>query len=126
MINTALIRAIGISLVGLLFILTIFFGARSGLRRAQSMAVLDNVTQLKQAIDFFRSDNNRYPSAVEFASAATMGVYLEPFPAHDFISDVCQHSYTYRYVNQQRYELSYCIQTGVRGVTEGTHLFTNN
>ncbi len=126
MINSALIRAIAIGMVGLLFILIIFFGVQSGLRRAQSGTVLDNVTELNQAIDYFHSDNNRYPSAVEFASSASMGTYLEPFPPRQFVTDTCQQSYSYRYINQQSYELSYCVSADVRGITEGSHVLTNN
>jgi choline-glycine betaine transporter len=126
MINIAIVRTIAIALVGILFVITVLFGVRSGVRRAQSYAVLDTVAQVKQAVDYFYSDNNRYPSAVEFNAASSMGTYLQPFPAHEFRSAGCQQSITYRYTNQQQYQLDYCIPSDVQDSTAGTHTLPKN
>jgi hypothetical protein len=121
MLNLALVRAVIIALLAIVFGLVVFFGIQSGIKRAQSNYVYHTTETLKEAIGYFKNDHNRYPSEVEFASGNGFEAYLSPFPPHEFASGDCADSFSYRFINQRQYDLTFCLPSSVEGLTAGRH-----
>jgi hypothetical protein len=118
--NPALIRATAIGVFGIIFITVIGFGIRSGYRRAQSSTVYRNTGELAKALDYFRQDNDRFPSATEFADQNSFGRYLATgFPVKQLSAGACQQSYDYILVNPQDYALTVCLSSEVEGAPAG-------
>jgi len=122
MINPALIRGIAIGIAGIIFTIVIGFGARAGYRRAQSTVVFKNTGELVKALDFFKQDNNRFPTATEFGDQNAFGRYLTTgFPLKQLAAGDCNKSYDYLLVNPATYSLTVCLSSSVSSSPAGSH-----
>jgi|SRR6185503_8487970 len=119
MITPTLIRAITITLCGIVFMLVMGFAVRSGYRRAQSSILYDNTGQLSLALEYFKQDNNRYPSTNEFTDQNSFGRYLNGFPLKPLTSGICNNSYQYVLINPLMYELDVCLPVSVESLPAG-------
>jgi hypothetical protein len=124
MISYSLIQKVVLSIVVILFIASMGYAGRAGLRAAQSNAVLKNVAQLQVALDFFLKDQTRYPSAQEFTTISAFGQYLNTWPVPDFPGNLCPQSFSYRQTSLKHYELSFCLPASAQGLAEGFHTVT--
>lgn len=119
--NPALIRAIAIAVFGIMFIVVIGFGVRSGYRRAQSKTVYKNTGELTAALNYFKQDNQRYPTATEFSDQNGFGRYLlTGFPLKQLSAGQCQKSYNYILINPKVYALTVCLSANISGALAGT------
>ncbi len=94
----------------LIVFLSILVGAwHNGQARSQSALILQSADELEQGLSFFYSDQNRYPTAIEFASPQIMGIYLIPYPPAEFVTKFCSRSFVYQNASPKFYRLSVCL-----------------
>lgn len=99
--------------------LLLWYAYSSGQQAGQSRQIVKDATSIRQALEYFYQDQNRYPSTDEYKDANLMRQYLSGFPPQEFVSKTCPS--TYQYVNNFRndYELRICLPKGVLGYKTG-------
>jgi len=103
----------------LIFFLLMLVAWRGGQSRAQAALVAHNANELDRAAIFFASDQNRYPTAFEFADPGAMGVYLTPFPPVEFTTKYCQQSFSYKNPSPSTYTLLACFPSATDAYPRG-------
>ena len=88
---------------------SIFSGINVGHKVAQSKAISQTAKNLNLGLQYFYSDQNRFPSATEFADQNTMRNYFSVFPPADFISSNCSQSFVYKRINEDSFQLNFCL-----------------
>jgi len=91
----------------------------SGRTKSKTELVLKNVESINTALEYFYSDQDRFPSVLEFGNANIMEVYLDPFPPAEVVSDNCSQSFEYKRPKINSYELSFCLPKEADGFNEG-------
>ncbi len=107
-----------------LFVLIVLLGLSwwgyvNGQKAAKSKQVVKDVKSVISALEYFKADQNHYPSIDEYADNNIMRNYLSNFPPVQFVSDVCDSSYNYYSSNPQSYELRFCLSKSVSGYKKG-------
>jgi hypothetical protein len=125
MLTTRLIQNIVLGLVAVIFFLALFWAYITGTRAAQTDAVLKNTEALTQGLKYFYNDHERYPTAVEFQDRNLMLNYFSFYPLQDIVGGPCQETYQYRSPSQKKYELSFCLPKGGKGLNSGWNQITN-
>ncbi len=90
-----------------------------GKAKAQSQAALEAAVELQKSLDFFYSDQNRFPTAEEFLDQNIMGRYIKNFPPKEFVSKTCPESFTYKRPEIRSYQLYFCLPAGFEGYSKG-------
>lgn len=94
-------------------------GISSGKSLAQSENIVRNTNELEKALDNFYKDQNRFPTAEEFADKNIMGQYLSIFPIQEFSSAVCSQTYLYKRLSAGSYQLNICVPKAALGFRAG-------
>ncbi len=102
-----------------LLLLSLEVAWNSGKSSAQSKVVLANTKGLQTALDYFYSDQNRFPTAIEFADRNTMIRYATLFPPPDFVSKSCSQSFVYKRASKSSYTLNFCLPKSEGGIKAG-------
>lgn len=97
-----------------------------GKARAQSNAILKNAAAITQGLNNFYSDQNRYPTTVEFTAPEAMGIYLNPFPPIQLSSKNCSSSLVYRNPAPKSYNLFVCLHIGSGSYGAGWTQFSSH
>ena len=98
--------------VAAILLLSVFSGYSKGKISAQSFAVAQTAIETSKALQNFYSDQDRYPSAVEFENSEIMLKYLSGFPLPDFPTASCTRSFDYKRSDAQNFQLSFCLPSG--------------
>lgn len=103
-------------------------GWSSGKKTAQSEAVLANAAALKQSLDYFYLDQDRFPSALEFTDQdrKIMLSYLSYFPIAEFPAKNCPQSYVYKNTGTKSFQLKYCLPKAINGYQSGWNQVTGS
>jgi len=91
----------------------------SGRASSEAKLVLKDVEGISIALEYFYSDQDRFPTAFEFGSINIMGLYLEPFPPEEIISKNCPQSLKYTRSSVNSYELYFCLPKKEGSFNEG-------
>lgn len=110
---------LGVVLSIIILLLVFWVGVSSGIAKSQAQVTFEQAKQIKQAMDYFYNDNNRYPTDVEFADQNIMSSYFRNFPAQQFNSSVCPQSFVYKQLSADSYQLNFCLETAVSGFGKG-------
>ncbi len=97
----------------------IFIGLGRGRALARAIVTFENAKQIKLAVNYFFSDNNRYPTVSEFSDPAVMNSYLSNFPAALPASPLCPQSFAYKQLAPNSYQLNFCLDAGTKGYSKG-------
>lgn len=105
-----------------LVVLLLWWAFRNGQYAGQSRQTAKDANSIRQGLEYFYQDQNRYPSTDEFLDENLMRQYLSGFPPKQFPSPTCRA--TFEYVNQFRndYELRVCLSKGVSGFNAGWNI----
>jgi hypothetical protein len=103
----------------LFLILAVLRGAEAGKIRAQSRLVAGNARALSQGLRYFYQDQDRYPTALEFANAGVMLGYFNLFPAREFPSGSCFQSFDYKRISDAAFSLNFCLSGKISGLKSG-------
>ena len=107
-------------LLGAVFIILGVWGAASGKARARSELVVNQAGAIANSLDFFYSDNGRFPTADEFYTSDIMLNYLNRYPqASDAVSETCPQTLAYSRPNLSNYVLNFCLASGSGGYKKG-------
>jgi len=90
----------------------VYRGINNGILAAQSEVVLANARTIVKGLDYFYSDQNRYPSQEEFANTNLMLAYISGYPPVNIGAGACATgagNYGYHSLDFKRYELNFCL-----------------
>jgi type II secretory pathway pseudopilin PulG len=107
-------------------LLSIVLTWNSGKNSAQSRLVLTNASGLQKALDYFYSDQDRFPTAQEFADRNIMINYANLFPPVNFVSKSCSQSFVYKRASKNNYSLSFCLPKKEGNLKQGWNQVTIN
>lgn len=94
-------------------------GVSSGQALAQAQTTLNNARAFKQSLELFYQDQDRFPTASEFADQNIMGRYLRNFPAQNFATPLCPQSFSYKRPAPNSFELNFCLPAAVGQFSAG-------
>lgn len=123
-INTKKIIILSSLAVAVVLFTTVFKGARAGKDAAQSDAIIKTVQNISIALDYFYSDQNRYPSVLEFDEQNIMLSYLNIFPLPNFVSELCPENFIYKRNSASVASLSFCLPRSVKPYAQGWNALT--
>lgn len=101
-----------------------FFGFRAGRDLAKSSATLELAHVTMRGLDYFFSDQDRYPSPLEFGESQSFGTYVSRVPLPSFISKQCPVTTTYDTFDERAFEFTYCLPRASGDQTAGIHTLT--
>lgn len=123
-IQPGYVRGAVIAIILLILFLTSFFGFRAGRDLAKSTLTLQQVQGVLQGLDYFYSDQDRYPSPTEYESKGVMAWYLSPIPVPGVVSKQCPTTITYDTFDERAFTLRYCLPRATAGQAAGAHQLT--
>lgn len=87
--------------------------------KQESMLIVKNSFVLKQGLDYFFEDNERFPTSREFLDPNVFGIYISPFPLKDFKSQECEQTWEYKRLSLAEYKLDFCLRSGFENYKAG-------
>jgi hypothetical protein len=118
--------AITVLLAAVVLLLVIVWGIARGKSIAQAKIIVQTSQNTVKALKYFYQDQNRYPSAVEFADQNLMLNYMSNFPLPDYPSSVCSQSFDYKRSDDNDFQLSFCIPIADGGFKAGWNTVNGN
>lgn len=115
-------------LLGILIIITalgLWWAVVNGIAAAKSKQILKDVAAIQEGFEFFKQDQQRYPSQDEFADNDIMRGYLSGFPPEQFPTAQCSETYDYFNAFPNSYELRFCLPKAIQGYQAGWNKVTN-
>lgn len=105
--------------VAVILLWAIFSGTNIGKALAQTELVYNNAGSIASSLDFFYSDQNRFPTVPEFEDQNIMGNYFNSFPPAELASQNCSSSFIYKRISFTQYELNFCLPLSFSGYKKG-------
>jgi cbb3-type cytochrome oxidase subunit 3 len=87
----------------------IFFAYNTGKNSAASNAILQNANQLAKGFDYFKGDQDRFPSEYEYANQDLMSTYFSVFPPVNISDSICPNNFSYSAENTKSYVINFCL-----------------
>ncbi|MDR3643008.1 MAG: hypothetical protein P4L74_05275 [Candidatus Doudnabacteria bacterium] len=112
--------------LAVILLLIIFWAVGKGQKLAQADIIIQTAGQTQKALSYFYQDQNRYPSAVEFADQNTMLNYLNVFPLPEFASVSCPQTFNYNRTSDTSYTLSFCLPSASGTYKSGWNSLSGN
>ncbi len=97
----------------------ILSGIGSGQLLAQSQMVVQTSQNIGKSLQYFYQDQDRYPSATEFANQNVMLTYATGFPLPEYISKNCSESFVYKRLSLNVFELDFCLPVATNNYQAG-------
>ncbi|QQS22790.1 hypothetical protein IPM19_04145 [bacterium] len=105
-----------------LAVLLLWWAYRAGQHAGQSRQAVKDANAIKQALEYFYQDQNRYPATDEFKDDNLMRQYVSGFPPKQYPSEQCPATFQYSNNFRNDYELRLCLTKGVSGFKEGVNI----
>ena len=106
-------------LAAVILFLAIIKGLGAGQQAAEAQVEIQTAKNLASGFQYFYGDQNRFPSAVEFADSSVMAAYFNNFPPANFISANCNENFVYKNISDKNFQLDFCLPTAVGGYQAG-------
>ncbi len=119
MLQSRIGQNISITFLTVFVVTLLAWGAWNGVRAARSRTILNNAKAMTQGFAHFYTDQQRYPSIVEFQDNNVMRAYITNYPPQEFISGACAKNFEYLNPSAKSYELRVCLPEGVDGYRTG-------
>lgn len=113
-------------IAAVVLLLAIVWGINNGKKIAQAKIIIQTSKNAVSALQYFYQDQNRYPTAVEFADQNLMLNYMSNFPLPDYPSSNCSQSFVYKRADAATYQLSFCLPTAEGGYQAGWNMMGND
>ena len=120
-----LYRTVTVLVVAVILLWTCSSGWSKGEKTAQAEQIIANADIVVKGLDFFYNDQDRYPTAGEFASD-NMARYFSVFPMHNFASSQCPETFSYKRNSSTEYILGFCLPMAASGFQQGWNSFVQN
>jgi len=102
-------------------------GIASGQAQAQSFVLAANAQSLAKGLIYFYSDQERFPSAVEYQdNRQIMLSYFSDFPPANLPSSECQQSFIYQRPTVNTFQLSFCLPQALNSFSSGWNAVDQN
>ncbi len=111
--------------MAVVLLIVIFWGLAVGKLQAQSEYVLAAAQNVRQGLEYFYSDQQRFPTAYEFAENTIMEKYFNQFPPLQITSSNCSQNFLYTRTDTNDYALQYCLPEKADGLAAGWHSLNN-
>jgi hypothetical protein len=105
---------------------SLYLGISHGRSQAQAESVLQNAAQLKKALNYFYNDQNRFPTAEEFADKNVIEKYAQNFPPPEFTTAACAQSFVYKRPTPGSFVLNFCLPASTGGFNSGWNQVTES
>src|SRR5690348_15740443 len=116
MISNRIIQLAVVLVAAVILLVVVLKGSSTGKLQAQSQIVSSNASVLADGLNYFYSDEERYPTADEYQSnSAMMLKYFSGFPPAAIPSKNCPSSFSYQHPSYGSYKLSFCIPLAWNG-----------
>jgi hypothetical protein len=125
MLNAELLKKIFVSFLGVVLVLLVFLGYRSGVALAQTTVLLKQQNQVFLALERFKQDQDRYPTPVEFENIEVMSKYLSNLPLIQFKSTDCVNSFEYLSSRVSEAQLKVCLPASASGYPAGVSIYNS-
>jgi hypothetical protein len=99
-------------------LMKIMTDAQSKSRDAKRMA---DVRQLASALELYFYDKNTYPSALSNLTPNYIGVIPDAPTPPDGTCSADDNKYTFKFINNNNYQLDFCLGASTGGYTQGKH-----
>lgn len=117
--RTKVIQTGIVVLSAVIFFIVLFFGISTGKNAAISNIVIQNTKQLALGFQYFKADQDRFPSEFEFANQDLMSTYFNVFPPANIPSTICPENFTYQSPDQKGYLINFCLPKAVQSYHQG-------
>ncbi|MDB4939855.1 MAG: hypothetical protein JWO40_280 [Candidatus Doudnabacteria bacterium] len=110
-----------------LFVLSIVLGIFSGVASGKDQATFKNVGNISNALQFYYSDQDRYPTETQFNDQKILiPFYISAIPKPENAQGVCAGVTDFKYTQQNAgsYKLDFCLVQGTAGLSKGMHTLT--
>ncbi|GAC1413084.1 MAG: hypothetical protein NVSMB66_4040 [Candidatus Doudnabacteria bacterium] len=111
----------------ILLVLSLLLGIYSGVASGKDQATYKNVSAVYEALNYYNTDQGRYPSEVQFNEQKILiPSYLSAMPVPENAEGVCSSAKDFKYSQQSpdSFRLDFCLQKGAYGLGKGFHSFT--
>ncbi len=122
------LQSIYVTAAFILFVLMIIWGIFSGVALGKDQATYKNVETLNNALHYYFSDQDRYPTATQFNDQQILvPLYMSKMPQPVNVSGICGESSQFEYSqkNSQTFNLNFCLRKGAYGLSKGIHNLTD-
>ncbi len=124
MFSTRLMQNFLLGFLGLVLVLGVWWMGLSGVRAGKSNAIIKNASMLKQGVQYFFNDQNRYPTALEFQDRNLMLNYFSAFPPQAITGGPCSQTYNYTSATAKTFVLEFCLPRAAAGFAAGWNKVT--
>lgn len=118
------IRLVVLAVVLILFITACSYGFLAGRSLARSELAVSQTQYIMRGLNYFFSDQDRYPGEAEFADPAVMRTYLSAVPVAQVFSKECPKPYTYETFDRKSFTFTFCVSRGFDVWIPGEHSTT--
>lgn len=112
------IRVGVVGVVILVCALSVWWGVVGGKQKAQGALIAHNTDQVKQAINFFYRDQDRFPTVAEFSDRGGLGLYLSSQLPELSVAG-CDKAVSYSILANKQPQLSVCLPRSSGGYKAG-------
>ncbi len=102
----------------------LWFGFKVGRDIARTKYAVKNVYEVLEGLEEFFLDQNRYPTATEFANVDLMQKYISNFPPKKFVQKTCTNGFTYATYRQVAFTLEFCLPRSRNEFSKGKNIVT--
>jgi type II secretory pathway pseudopilin PulG len=112
--------------VFILLAVSILWGIFSGISYARSKITYENAFAVREALRYYREDQDAYPSAEQFAEQKILvPYYLEKMPVGKTTGKCEQYKdFVYSQSTSKDFKLQFCLTHKIKGLPAGVHQYT--
>lgn len=118
------VRLAVLAVVLILFVTASSYGFLAGRALARSELAVSQTRSIMQGLNYFFSDQDRYPGEAEFADPGVMRTYLSASPVTEVLSKECPKPFSYETFDRKSFTFTFCVTRGFDGWTQGEHATT--
>lgn len=116
--------SITVLLLAVILLWEIVAGMQSGKNLAQARVIVSNAGQISQGLEYFFSDQDKFPKPIQFHDRNLMINYFSAFPPQEFLSKVCSKTFQYQQLAEKAFELDFCLPIALQNNHSGWNKIT--
>lgn len=123
--NTKL-QSILLAAAFILFVIFLLWGIFSGVTYGKDKATYKNIEAINDALTYYHSDQDRYPSAAQFSNQILVPLYISAIPKPENAAGSCASYPEFKYSQTiaTDFKIEFCLNQGYAGLSKGLHVLT--
>ena len=121
-------KSIGMSITVLLLTVILLWeivsGMKSGKNLAEARVIAANAGQISQGLEYFFSDQDKFPKPIQFQDRNIMINYFSAFPPQEFPNKGCSKTFQYQQLAEKTFELDFCLPMAFQNSHSGWNKIT--